>query len=159
MRKAQDVTVVQTKVKNLITGKIIYQTFHKGDTFEDAAIEKFDVKFIYGRKGSYTFSDANDPSKRFELPEEQIGDGARFLKSNEVITGIKFKGETVNIIFPVKVQLRVKDAPPGVQGDRSQGGTKTITLETGATLNVPLFVQTDDVVEVNTETGEYVRRV
>ena len=159
MGKAQDVVVAQTKIKNLNNGKTVLRSFHQSDTFEEADIQKFDAKFIYGRNGKYIFSEARDPSKRFELMEDQIGEGVRFLKSNEVVVGLKFKDKVINIAFPVKVQLRVKDAPPGVQGDRSQGGTKTVTLETGATINVPLFVQTDDIVEVNTEKGEYARRV
>lgn len=157
--KAQDAVVARTKIKNLATGKILYRNFHQSDKFEEAEIQKFDAKFVYGRNGKYVFSEANDPSKRFELLAEQLGDGIQFLKSNEVVVGLKFKDKVINIAFPVKVQLRVKDAPPGVQGDRSQGGTKTVTLETGAVINVPLFVETDDIIEVNTETGEYTRRV
>ncbi len=159
MGKAQDVVVAQTKIKNLLNGKIILRSFHQNDTFEEAEIQKFDAKFIYGRNGKYTFAEANDLSKRFEFLAEQLAHGIQFLKSNEIVSGLKFKDKVINIALPIKVHLRVKDAPPGVQGDRSQGGTKTVTLETGATINVPLFVETDDIVEVNTETGEYARRI
>ncbi|MBI1984706.1 MAG: elongation factor P, partial [Candidatus Wildermuthbacteria bacterium] len=159
MRKAQDVTVAQTKIKNLLTGKIIERSFHKGDTLEEADMEKFQAKFIYGHREKYVFSDANNPANRFELAKEQIGDSIQFLKQNEIVDGLKFKGEIVNIVLPVKVQLKVKDAPPGIKGNTAQGGTKAVTLETGAIIQVPLFVETDDIVEVNTETGEYAKRV
>lgn len=159
MGKAQDVVVAQTKIKNLINGKILPRSFHQNDTFEEANVEKFQAKFVYGRRGKYIFTEVNDSSKRFEIAKEQIGEGIRFLKANEIVDGLRFQAKIINISLPVKVHLKVAEAPPGVQGDRAQGGTKSVTLETGATLNVPLFVQTDDIVEVNTETGEYARRV
>lgn len=159
MGKAQDVVVAQTKIKNLITGKTIIQNFHQSDSFEEADIQKFQAKFVYGHRGKYIFSAIDDPSKRFELAEEQIGDNGKFLKSNAIVEGLRFREQIINISLPVKVQLKVTEAPPGVKGDRAQGGMKSATLETGAILNVPLFVETDDVIEINTETGEYVRRV
>jgi len=88
-----------------------------------------------------------------------IGEGSKFLKPNQILTGIKFQEKIINIVLPIKVQLKVIEAPPGVKGERAQAGTKPVTLETGATINVPLFIETGDIIEVNTETGEYVRRV
>jgi len=157
--KAQDMVVARTKIKNLINGKVLERTFHQGDTFEEAELEKIEVKFIYSHRGKFCFSETQNPRARFELEEEKIGEGAKFLKPNQILTGIKFQGKIINIILPIKVQLKVTEAPPGIKGDRAQGGTKTVTLETGAKINVPLFVEQGDIVEVNTETGEYVRRV
>ncbi len=159
MYKAQDAVVAKTKIKNLLSGKTVDKTFHQGDFFEEAEMEKIEVKFVYSNRGRFFFADTNDPSKRFELTEEQIGSGFKFLKSNQVISGIKFQGEVINILLPIKVQLKVTDAPPGVKGERAQAGTKAVTLETGTQINVPLFIETDDIIEVNTETGDYVRRV
>ena len=159
MGKAQDVVVAKTKIRNLINGKVLEKNFHQGDTFEEAELEKTEVKFVYSHRGKLVFCEAENPSKRFELTEEQIGGGVKFMKSNQVLTGIKFQDRIVNVVLPIKVQLKVADAPPGVKGERAQAGTKTATLETGAQINVPLFVETDDVIEVNTETGEYVRRI
>lgn len=159
MYKAQDAVVAKTKIKNLISGKVIDKTFHQGDFVEEAEMEKIEVKFVYFNRGRFCFSEANDLSKRFELTEEQIGSGFKFLKSNQMISGIKFQGKIINIFLPIKVQLKVAEAPPGVKGERAQAGTKQVTLETGVQINVPLFIETDDVIEVNTETGEYVRRV
>lgn len=157
--KAQDAVVARTKIKNLISGKIIERTFHKGDSFEAAEFEKLDVKFVYANRGKFIFAETKNPGVRFELTEEQMGDGAKFLKPNEVVTGIKFQGKIVSIELPIKVQLKVAEAPPGTRGDRAQSGTKAVILETGAQINVPLFVEMDDVIEINTETGDYVRRV
>ena len=157
--KGRGSSVVQTKVKNLITGNILSRTFHPGDNFEEAEIEKINVKFGYTHKGKFIFSRENDSSSRFELPKEVIDDSADFLKPNEIIEGMVFEGKIINISLPIKVQLKVTEAPPGIRGDRAQGGTKVVTLETGTTINAPLFIEQGDVIEVNTEGREYVRRI
>ncbi len=159
MRKAQDVTVAQTKIRNLISGKVIERNFHLGDTFQEADIQKTEAKFLYGHRGKYVLCDPNNPAKRFELQAEQLGDRVQFLKPGTLVTQLLFESKVITIVLPIKVQLKVAEAPPGVKGDRAQGGVKTVTLETGAILNVPLFVEAGDIIEVNTETGEYVRRV
>lgn len=159
MGKAQDVVVAQTKIRNLITGKVIEKNFHQNDLFEEAEIEKIRAKFIYHHRGKFVFSEINNPSKRFELLQSQIGEMAKFLKPNQEVTGLMFREKIINITLPIKVQLKVTEAPPGVKGDRAQGGTKMVTLETGAKINVPLFIEEGDTIEVNTETGEYVKRV
>jgi len=157
--KAQNVFVAKTKIKNLITGKVFERNFHQDDVFEEVEIEKIKVKFIYTRGGKFYFSEAEDPRNRFELEEEKIGSGAKFLKSNLILDGLKFKEKIINVSLPIKIQLRVIEAPPGVKGNRSQAGTKQVTLETGAKINVPLFIGTGDLIEINTETGEYIKRV
>ena len=159
MGKSQDVVVAQTKIKNLITGKIIPKNFHQGETFQEAELEKFQAKFVYENRGKFIFSRSDNPSNRFELTQEQLGDKVKFLVPNTVVLGLLFEEEFISVQLPIKMAVEVKEAPPGVQGDRASGGTKEVTLEMGAVLNVPLFVQTGDQVEVNTETGEYVRRL
>ncbi len=159
MGKAQDVVVAQTKIKNLINGKVLPRSFHQSDTFEEANIEKFQAKFIYTHRGRFVFSDVDNSANRFELVQEQIGESVQFLKQNQIVDGLKFQGKIINIALPIKVQLLVKDAPPGLKGNTAQGGTKAVTLETGATLQVPLFIESGDILEVNTETGEYAKRV
>lgn len=159
MKKAQREGIAQTKIRNLITGKIIERNFHQGETFKEAELEKIEVKFIYSHQGKFCFSEVKKPKNRFELTEEQIGPGAKFFKPNQILTGILFQGKIINVVLPIKVQLKVVEAPPGIKGDRAQSGTKLVTLETGAKINIPLFIETDDIIEVNTETGEYVRRV
>jgi len=157
--KAQDVVVARVKIKNLATGKIIEKNFHQNDTFEEAEIEKVAVKFIFQKRGKYNFCEVDDPSKRFEIGEEKIGEGAKFLKPGMILEGLKFGDKIINVSLPIKVKLKVIEAPPGIKGDRSQPGTKQVILETGAKINVPLFIEAGDIIEVNTETGEYVRRV
>ena len=159
MYKAQDAVVARTKIKNLINGKVLEKTFHQSEIFDEADLGKVEVRFIYSRLDKLYFAEAENLSKRFELTEEQIGEGVKFLKQNQILTGITSQGKIINVVLPIKVQLKVAEAPPGVKGDRAQGGTKTVTLETGAQINVPLFVETGDIVEVNTETGEYGRRI
>ncbi len=158
MGKAQDVVVAQTKIRNLINGKNIVRNFHQGDMFEEADIQKFKAKFVYSHRGKYVFCEVNDPSKRFELTIDQVGEGIQFLKSNEPIDGLRFEGNIINISLPIKVQLKVTEAPPGLKGDSAKGGTKLVTLETGATVQAPLFVETGDTLEINTDTGEYSKR-
>lgn len=157
--KAQDMVVARTKIKNLINGKVLERTFHQDDKFEEAELEKIEVKFLFSHRGKFCFSEAGNSKARFELDEEKTGEEAKFLKPNQVLTGIKFQDKIINIVLPIKVQLKVTEAPPGVKGERAQAGTKPVILETGAKINVPLFVEQGDIIEVNTETGEYVRRV
>ena len=157
--KGRGHSVLQVKLKNLITGNVLSETFHPSDSFEEAEIEKISAKFIYNHREKYVFSEEGNPAKRFELSSDQIGSSAQFLKPNQKVEGIVFEGKVINIMLPIKINLKVTEAPPGIKGDRAQGGTKTITTETGVKVNVPLFIKEGDIVEINTETGEYVRRV
>ena len=159
MKKAQRRVVIQTKIKNLINGNVLSQNFHQGDSFEEAELLKFKAKFLYFHRGRYFFCEENNPSNRFDLGEEQIGPGSKFLKPNQIVEEITFNKKVISISLPIKIQLKVTEAPPGFRGERAQPGNKIVTLETGAKINVPLFVEQGDIIEVNTETGEYVRRV
>ncbi|MDD5013442.1 MAG: elongation factor P, partial [Candidatus Pacebacteria bacterium] len=107
----------------------------------------------------YVFSETDNASKRFELTEEQIGDKCKFLKANEKVETIVFNDKIINVILPIKVKLKVTEVTPGVKGDRAQGGNKSITIETGAKINAPLFIEEGDIIEINTESGDYVRRI
>jgi len=159
MYKAQSISVVQTKIRNLITGKVFERNFHQSDVFEEADIKKIEVKFLYTHRGKFYFSELDNPRNRFELTSEQIGWGAKFLKPNQVLTGIVFQGKVINVVLPIKVKLKVIEAPPGIKTGRSQPGTKLVTLETGAKINAPLFIKEGDVIEINTEREEYTKRV
>ncbi|PIS17223.1 MAG: elongation factor P [Candidatus Nealsonbacteria bacterium CG09_land_8_20_14_0_10_42_14] len=157
--KGRGSSTVQAKIKNLITGAILSRTFHPGEGFEETEIEKIKAKFLYSHRERYFFSEIQNPSKRFDLSPKQIGAQAKFLKPNQIIEAIVFDGKIINVILPIKIQLRVTEAPPGLKGDRAQAGTKMAILETGAQIPVPLFVEQDDTIEINTETEEYVRRI
>jgi elongation factor P len=159
MKMAQRRPVIQSKIKNLIDGKVQERNFQQGDMFDEADLQKKDIKFLFQNKGQYWFCEPKNPSKRFFFTEEQIGTQAKYLKSNEIVTGIVFDEKIINFKLPIKVSLKVKESAPGIKGDRAQGGTKEAILESGAVIQVPLFIEQGETIEINTETGEYVRRV
>ena len=159
LKMAQRRPVIQSKIKNLIDGKVQQINFQQGDMFNEADLEKKEIKFLYQNRGDYFFSEPKDPSKRFSFTQAQIGEQAKYLKPNETVTGIVFEEKIINFSLPIKVQLKVKETPPGLKGNTAQGGTKEATLESGATIQVPLFINEGDIIEINTETGTYVKRV
>ena len=154
----------QVKLKTLISGKTINATFHVSESADEADVEKKDITFLYENRGEYWFCDPNDKSKRFKLDVALIGVGAKFLKQNGNVTALVWTNDDdeekiIKVTLPIKMEFKIKDAPPAVRGDTSKGGMKVITLENGATLNAPMFIAPGDVISVNTETGEYVERV
>lgn len=157
--KGRGHSTLQVKLKNLINGNVISQTFHPSDNFEEAELQKVKAKFIYSNRDQYFFSEEDNSSKRFNLTEEQIGKSSQFLKPNQAVEGIIFKNKIINIFLPIKIPLKVTEAPPGLKGGRSQPGTKVVILETKTKINVPLFIKEGDIIEINTQTGEYVRRI
>ena len=159
MKKARRQAVLQTKIKNLISGSVFSRNFQPDDSFEEAKILKFEAKFLYSHKERYFFSERDNPSKRFDLEFKQIGEAAKFLKPDQIVEGFIFKEKVINISLPIKVQLKVIEAPPSLRAGRAEAGYKQVTLETGTPINTPLFIEEGDVIEINTETGEYVRRV
>ena len=159
LRMQQRKPVAKTRIKNLINGKIIERNFHQNETFEEADIEKKEVKFLYGHRGEYWFSELNNPAVRFKLGDDIVGTKAQFLKANTPVAVRLWNEKIIAVELPIKMEFLVKDAPPAIRGNTAQGGTKAVTLETGAVIQVPLFVNTGDIVRVNTTTGEYVERV
>jgi len=157
--KGKGHSVLQAKIKNLITGNVISQTFRPSDVFEEAELKKLRAKFLYVHRSQYFFSEINQPSKRFNLNQEQIGSQAQFLKPGQIVETLIYKEKIINISLPIKVHLKVIEAPPGIRAGRAEAGTKQVTLETGAKINVPLFIKEEDIIEVNTQTGKYVRRI
>lgn len=149
----------QVKAKNLITGKLSDFTFRSTDKVEEADIEHKDVKYLYTNKGEFWFCEANDPSKRFPLPEAVLGDGMKYIKTNSIVPAIIFNDEIIGVKLPIKVDLKVTEAFPAVKGDTAKGGNKSVKLETGASVNVPMFIKEGDILRINTETGEYTDRV
>ena len=161
MRKPQN----QTKLRSLLNSRVVPATFHATDKVEEADLGKRTIKFLYQNKGEYWFCEENDPSKRFKLDGDLIGEQKKFLKGNTLIEVITFSEDEddepkiIGIKLPVKVELIVKDAPPSIKGNTASGGGKTAVLETGANVTVPFFVNVGDVIRINTTTGEYVERV
>jgi len=160
MRKPQN----QVKLKSLVSGKVFAATFHAQDNADEADVEKKEVKFLYHNKGEYWFADPEDPKNRFKLDYSLLGDNSKFLKENSNVTALVWTTEDdeekiIKITLPIKMNFRVKEAPPAVKGDTAKGGNKVITLENGTTLTAPMFIEEGDVVSINTETGLYVERV
>lgn len=158
-RKQQRKPVNATKLKNMISGKVTEYSFHQSEKVQEAEIESKEIKYLYNNRGEFFFCDPENPSKRFSLTEDAVGPQSRFLKPNSVLTQLLFGEQTIGFKFPASVELKVTEAPPNVKGDSATSGGKVITLETGATINAPLFVNVGDVIRINTETGEYRERV
>ncbi len=158
VRMQQRKPITQLKIKNLLTGKTQEYTAHQNETFREAEIEIALVNFIYKNKGEYWFHEVGNPKNRFSLDEEAVGNAGQFLKANTEVKAFKFNDKIINIELPIKMEFAVTEAPPAVKGNTAQGGTKQVTIETGAKVNVPLFINQDDVIRINTETGQYVER-
>jgi len=166
-RKQQRKPVNATKLRNLITGRITEVSFHVSDKVEEADIDKKEVKYLYCNREEYWFCEASDLSKRFKLPVEMIGSAAKFLKPNIIVEAMLFddpsnpsgQGKIIGLKLPIKMELKVTEAHATTKGNTAQGATKAVVLETGAELQVPMFIKEGDVVRVNTETGEYTDRV
>lgn len=159
VRMQQRKPVVQVKIRNLISGKVLSKTFHQGDTFEEAEIERKEAVFIYSHRGKFIFSEPNNPKNRFELDAAIIGEQAKFLKPNLPITTFVFKGKIINIALPIKIDYLVKSAPPSIKGDTATGGNKFVILENNLEIAVPMFIKEGDTVRINTQSGQYTERV
>jgi elongation factor P len=164
-RKQQRKPVNATKLRSLLTGRITEHSFHVSDKAEEADISKKEVKFLYKNKGEFWFSDVKDASKRFQLPQDMIGNASKFLKENTVVDAMLFDdgktedGKIIGLKLPIKMDLKVTEAHPAVKGNTAQGGSKMVTLESGAEIQVPMFIKEGDVIRVNTETGDYTDRL
>ena len=151
--------VFQTKMRNLINGKVIENNFQQSDMLQEADVERKEVKFLYAHRGEFWFVETEDASKRFKLDENIICENSRFLKQNTPAEAILCEEKIIKIELPVKMDFKVIEAPPAIRGNTAQGGAKQVVLESGATFNVPLFINEGDIIRINTQTGQYVERV
>jgi elongation factor P len=158
-RKQQRKPVNQVKLRNIISGGMAEHTFHVSDKIEEAEVSNKNVTFIYHRDGEWWFHEESDKGARFALSDDTIGDNGKWLKGNMTVEALVFNDAVVDITLPIKLELLVKDAPPNVKGNTAQGGNKPVVLETGAIVTTPMFIESGDTIEVNTETGEYCGRV
>ena len=140
-RKQQRKPVNATKLRNLISGRIIENSFHVSEKVEEAEIGKKEVKYLYTNKGEFWFCEPDNLSKRFDLPETMIGSAAKFLKPNSIVDAMVFNEGIIGLKLPIKVDLKVKEAHPAVRGNTAQGATKSVVLETGAEIQVPMFIK------------------
>ena len=159
VRMQQRKAVAQTRIRNLATGKILERTWQASDNFEEAEVERKKAMFIYANRGEFWFHEEGNPAARFSLSGELVGEQGQFLKPNTPVDTWTFNGKVIKIAMPIKMEFKVIEAPPSLKGNTAQGGNKVVTIEGGAKINVPLFIQQDEMIRVNTQTGEYVERV
>jgi len=149
---------VRTKVKNLINGKVLERTFRSGEKVEESNVEERTMQYLYRDGDDLVFMDTQSYDQ-MPIPEKAVGDSVLFLKENTEVEVLLWNGKPVNIELPQFVQLLVTRSDPGLKGDTSSGATKPATLETGAEIQVPLFIKEGDVLRIDTRTGEYTERV
>lgn len=158
MRMQQRQPVMQTKLRNLLTGKVLEIAFHPGDKVEEAEIIKTHANFLYKDERSVYLME-EESYEQIAFLSEQVA-GHEFLKEGQAVEILKFNERPINVLLPTKVELKVTSAAPAVRGDSAAGNVlKEITLETGAIIKAPIFVKEGDIIRVKPETGEYAERV
>ncbi|NLG86172.1 MAG: elongation factor P [Firmicutes bacterium] len=148
---------VRSKLKNVRTGSVIERTFRAGEKVETARIDRREMQYLYSAGDSYTFMDTQT-FEQLTLTSEHLGDNLKFIKENMIITVLLYDGNILGIELPNFVDLKIVETTPGVRGDTVSGATKAAKLETGATVQVPLFIEEGDVIRIDTRTGEYLTR-
>ncbi|MFB3820154.1 MAG: elongation factor P [Candidatus Methylomirabilales bacterium] len=147
----------RTKLKNLRTGSIVERTFRTEEKVEQASLEERRAQYMYRSDDEFHFMDT-DTYEQFFLREDQMGDAPKYLKEEMVVTIISHRGSPLTVEVPTFVELTVAETDPGVRGDTASGGSKPATLETGAVIQVPLFINVGDRLRVDTRTGNYIER-
>jgi len=158
-RKQQRKPVNITKLKSLKSGRVVENTFHVSETADEADLETRQIVFIYRKPGEYWFHIAGKPGERFALSEDLIGEQGQYIKERTELDAMVFDDEVIGVKMPIKVELKVKEAMEAVKGNTSSGAQKEVTLETGAKVMVPMFINAGDVVAINIDTGLYTERV
>ena len=148
---------VRTKIKNVITGSVIERTFSPTDKFENAYVERKEMEYLYSDGELYYFMDT-ETYEQIPLEAAKLGDNFRFVKENMTCKIVSYKGNVFSVEPPIFVELEVTDTEPGFKGDTATGASKPATLETGATIKVPLFINIGDTLKIDTRTGEYLER-
>ncbi|HHW66732.1 MAG: elongation factor [Epulopiscium sp.] len=149
---------VRTKLKNLKSGGVVEKTFRPTEKVPKAHIERKDMQYLYNDGELYHFMDV-ETYDQIALNEDQLGDSLKFVKENDMVKILSHKGIVFGIEPPLFVELEVTSTEPGFKGDTATGATKPAIVETGATVNVPLFVEIGDKIKIDTRTGEYLSRV
>jgi elongation factor P len=149
---------VRTTLKNVLTGKVLDRTFNAGTKVETATVDKRAMSYLYKEGEDFVFMDA-DTYDQIHVPAAVVGDGANYLLDNAEVVVAVHEGTPLYIELPTSVELLISYTEPGVQGDRATGGTKSATVETGAEVQVPLFVTTGERIKVDTRDGRYLGRI
>ncbi len=149
--------VVRTRLKSVKTGSTIDRTFRSGDKVDDVRLERRKMQFLYKSDDLYVFMDTKT-YEQFELGRETVGDAVKYLKENEVLDVLIAENSALGVELPIFVELAVAKADPGVKGDTVSGATKPVVLETGTSIQVPLFIETGEILKIDTRTDQYVER-
>ncbi len=149
---------VRTKLKNVVDGGVVEKTFRPTEKYPQAHIDKKEMQFLYAEGDMYNFMDM-ETYDQIALPDESIGDAMKFVKENDMVKMVSYKGNIVSVEPPMFAELEVTETEPGVKGDTATNVTKPATVETGAQVNVPIFVNQGDVIQIDTRTGEYLKRI
>ena len=148
---------VRAKIKNLQTGAVVERTFNAGEKLPRAHVDRRPMQYLYESDGSYNFMD-NETYDQIMLTKEQLDTALNFLKENMEISIMFFNGVVIGVELPNSVDLEVVETDPGIRGDTATGGTKPAKLETGYVVKVPLFINTGDVLRIDTRSGDYIER-
>jgi elongation factor P len=149
---------VRSKLKNVLTGKVVDKTFNAGVKVETASVDRRDMQYLYRDGDSWVFMD-NNSFEQFPVPDSIVGDSSKYLLENQTVQVAIHEGNPIIVDLPASVEIMLTYTEPGLQGDRSSGGTKPATLETGAEIQVPLFIDSNTKVKVDTRDGSYLGRV
>ena len=148
---------VRTKYKNVKTGSVVERSFNPNEKFEEAHLDRRDMQYLYNDGELYYFMD-QETFDQLPIHAAPIGDAIKFLKEEMICKVLSYKGEIFGVELPIVVELEITECEPGVRGDTTNNATKIATLETGATVKVPLFVNQNEIIRVDTRTGEYLER-
>ena len=149
---------VRTKLKSYKTGNVLDRTFRSGEKFEEPELEERDMQFLYATGDQYTFMDS-DTFEQFTYEKKQLGDNADLLKEEMNAKILVYEHQPIAVDLPNFIELKVIDADPGIRGDTASGGNKPATVETGAIIKVPLYLEVGEVIKIDTRTRAYVERV
>ncbi len=158
VKPARGAAFVRTKVKNIKRGATVDKTFRGGEKVEDVKLIKKPMQYLYDEGDALVFMDTEDYEQE-SIPKEAIGDALQFIKEEDIVEIAMYEGEPITVEPPASVVLLVTYAEPGVRGDTATNVLKPVTVETGAEVRVPIFINEGDYVKINTQTGEYIERV
>jgi elongation factor P len=148
---------VRSKLKNVRSGSTIEKTWRAGEKMDQAILERFPLQYSYEQDGEYFFMDTESYEMQ-PIPKEKIGDGVKYLKDGLLVTALAHQGEIINVELPITIEAVVVETEPGEKGNTASGGGKPATIETGAVVQVPFFINVDDRIKVDTRSGDYLER-
>lgn len=148
---------VRAKLKNFKTGGVVERTFNAGEKLARARIERREMQYLYNDGEGFNFMD-NQSYDQISITKQQLGDAIKYLKENMNVHVVQYEGQVIGVDLPNMVELEVTATDPGIKGDTASGGSKPATLETGAVVQVPFFIEVGDVLQIDTRSGAYIKR-